>query len=216
MLPNLISLIRVGLVFLTIWMFTLGFYQRISATILTIIVIYMDSLDGYIARKLNIASDFGALLDIAGDRIVESAYWIFFAWKGLFSYWIPVIVVTRGFLTDLIRSAAFADGKTPFGEKSHLRSKIARFICASRFSRALYGSAKVVAFVWLGGYLTILAGNQNYAWGIPDSTLNLILLIGKILVYITVVMCVVRGIPVIWESRNLLLAKKYPWKSRDL
>jgi CDP-diacylglycerol--glycerol-3-phosphate 3-phosphatidyltransferase len=176
-------------------MFTLGFYQRISATILTIIVIYMDSLDGYIARKLNIASDFGALLDIAGDRIVESAYWIFFAWQGLFSYWIPVIVVTRGFMTDLIRSAAFADGKTPFGE--------------------LYGGAKVVAFVWLGAYLTIFVGNLNYKWGIPDSTINLILLIGKILVYITVIMCVVRGIPVIWESRNLLLAKKYPWKIPD-
>jgi len=215
MLPNLISLIRIGLVFLAIWMFTLGFYQRLSATILTIIVIYMDSLDGYIARKLNIASDFGALLDIAGDRIVESVYWIFFAWQGLFSYWIPVIVVTRGFLTDLIRSAAFAEGKTPFGEKSHLRSGIAKFICASRFSRAIYGGTKVVAFVWLGIYLTIITGNHNYNWGLSDSTIDLILYIGKILVYITVVMCVVRGIPVIWESRHLLLAKKYPWKIPD-
>lgn len=215
MLPNLVSLIRVALVFVVLWLFTLDFYARFAATVLTIIVIYMDSLDGYVARKLGIASDFGALLDIAGDRIVEAAYWILFSWKGLFSFWIPVIVVTRGFMTDLIRSAAFAEGKTPFGEKTHLRSNIARFICASRFSRAVYGGAKVVAFVWMGIYLTLVRGISEFNWAIPNSAVNSILYIGKILVYITVVMCVIRGIPIIWESRNLLLARRYPWKIPD-
>jgi len=215
LLPNLISLIRVALVFVVLWLFTVDFYTKFSATLLTIIVIYMDSLDGYVARKLGIASDFGALLDIAGDRIVEAAYWIFFAWKGLFSFWIPVIVVTRGFLTDLIRSAAFSEGKTPFGEKTHLRSNIARFICASRFSRAVYGVAKVVAFVWMGIYMTVVAGVDEMGWNISGSVVKIIFLIGKILVYLTVVMCVVRGIPIVWESRNLLLARKYPWKIPD-
>ncbi len=215
MLPNLISLIRVALVFVALWLFTQGFNHRLTATILTIIVIYMDSLDGYVARKLGIASDFGALLDIAGDRIVEAAYWIFFAWQGLFSFWIPVIVVTRGFLTDLIRSAAFSEGKTPFGEKTHLRSAFARFICASRFSRAVYGVAKVMAFVWLGIYLTILSGVENLGWKLPGGSIRILYLVGIALVYITVVMCIVRGIPIIWESRNLLLARKYPWKIPD-
>ena len=211
----MISLFRVALTFVVLWLFTIDFYAKLAATVLTIVVIYMDSLDGYVARKLGIASDFGALLDIAGDRMVEAAYWIFFAWQGLFSFWIPVIVVTRGFLTDLIRSAAFSQGKTPFGEKTHLRSRIARFICAGRFSRAVYGVAKVVAFVWLGIYLTILSGIDSMAWRISDDIVNSVLLIGRILVYITVVMCVVRGIPIIWESRDLLLARKYPWKIPD-
>ena len=209
MQANIITLVRIVLVFITVWLFTLGFYFRVAATIFTIIVIYMDSLDGYIARKLGISSDFGALLDIAGDRIVENIYWIFFAWYGLITYWVPIIVVTRGFLTDLIRAVAFADGKTPFGKKSHLSSKVARFICASRTSRGIYGGAKVASFVWLGLYLTFQSGIEKYGWSIPANYMTISYNVGLALVYITVVMCVVRGIPVLWEARHLLLAKNY-------
>jgi CDP-diacylglycerol--glycerol-3-phosphate 3-phosphatidyltransferase len=215
MQANVITLGRIVLVFIILWFFTLSFPFKAAATFLTIMVIYLDSLDGYVARKLGTASDFGALLDIAGDRIVENAYWIFFAWLGMFSFWIPIIIVARGFLTDLIRTAAYAKGQMPFGMRTHLRSRIARFLCASRFSRGLYGVTKVVVFVWLGGYLTLLSAIKKYGLLLPDIYIKLARDGGIILVYITLVMCVLRCIPVLWESRYLLLAKEYPAKADD-
>jgi len=77
MSANIITLTRVLLAMVTLVMFQMVIYFRVAALPLMIIVFYMDSPDGYVARKLGIASDFGALLDITGDRIVEHVYWIF-------------------------------------------------------------------------------------------------------------------------------------------
>ncbi len=114
---NIITVGRVLLAFIAIGLLSLGFYPAIIAALLTILVIYLDSLDGYVARKLGLASEFGALLDITGNRIVENIYWIYFAVTSQISFWVPVIIITRSFLVDTVRSVAFAEGKTAVGKK---------------------------------------------------------------------------------------------------
>jgi CDP-diacylglycerol--glycerol-3-phosphate 3-phosphatidyltransferase len=72
MAPNLITLGRIVLALAVIVIFQMGFYWRLAAVFLTILVITLDSLDGFVARRLGQASDFGALFDITGDRIVDT------------------------------------------------------------------------------------------------------------------------------------------------
>ena len=82
-MANFISILRTILAFVVVAMlFIKGSTIYWSAFVLTIIVIWMDGLDGYIARKFNECSKFGALLDILSDRIVENVYWISFAVLG--------------------------------------------------------------------------------------------------------------------------------------
>ena len=210
MTANIITLSRVGLVFVAVLLFGTGFYGQLAAFLLTIIIIYMDALDGYVARKLNTASDLGALLDITGDRIVENVYWIYFTAIGMISFWVPIVVIARGFLTDSMRSIAFTEGKTAFGEKTMMESGFTKFLVASRFSRGLYGVSKAVIFCYLGGLIALKGAMAEFTFSISSDVLFGLNLAGQIVVYLVLAMCVIRGIPVLWDGRRYLLEKRYP------
>jgi CDP-diacylglycerol--glycerol-3-phosphate 3-phosphatidyltransferase len=210
MTANIITLIRIGLVFIAVLLFGTGFYGQLAAFLLTILIIYMDALDGYVARKLNTASDLGALFDITGDRIVENVYWIYFASIGMVTIWIPIIVITRGFLTDSLRSIAFAEGKTAFGDKTMMRSGLTRLLVSSRFSRGIYGVSKAIIFCYLGGLIALRGAASEFPIYITPRTMSGLDLLGHIIAYIVLIMCVVRGIPVLWDGRYYLLEKRYP------
>ena len=210
MIANIVTLIRIGLVFIAVLLFGTGFYGQLAAFLLTILIIYMDALDGYVARKLNTASDLGALFDITGDRIVENVYWIYFASIGMVTIWIPIIVITRGFLTDSLRSIAFAEGKTAFGDKTMMRSWFTRFLVSSRFSRGIYGVSKAIIFCYLGGLIALRGAIVEFSLAIPDTILSSLDLLGQIVAYIVLIMCIIRGMPVLWDGRYYLLEKRYP------
>jgi CDP-diacylglycerol--glycerol-3-phosphate 3-phosphatidyltransferase len=213
-LPTLITLLRVALAFVTVSLFGRGFTPAAIAVGLTIVVIWMDALDGWVARRTGQTSDMGALLDITGDRIVENVFWIYFATAGSVSFWVPLVIITRGFLTDTVRTLSFEHGQTPFGEKTMMRSTWSRFLVAGRFMRGLYGGAKVAVFVALGVQLAVRRGLEEGRFGLEPEALRILDSVTLALVVLTVVLCVVRGLPVLWDGRELLLHKPVP-RPRD-
>ena len=195
-MANFITIIRVFFSFIVVLLLmcqTDACY--IAAFILTTIVIWFDGLDGYIARKFNEASKFGAMLDIMCDRIVECVYWIVFASLGWISLWIPIIVMTRGIITDSFRGLAMEQGYTAFGSSTMMSSKIGKFIVASNFCRFTYAVTKAFAFA-----LLILAYVPSGLNGVS----NIIAPYAYACAYIAVLFCVVRGIPVILESDRFI------------
>ena len=77
MIPNLITIGRLILVFVVVALFQKSVYLDLLMVGLTAVILALDAVDGYVARKFKMTSDFGALFDIVGDRIVENVYWIF-------------------------------------------------------------------------------------------------------------------------------------------
>lgn len=193
-LANIITLTRIFLVFAVARLICysnccIGY---ITALILTVILMWFDGLDGFVARKFNISSKLGALLDIMGDRIVENVFWVTFCYLGWINVIIPIIVLTRGIVTDSLRTLAFEKGYTAFGKTTMMQGKIAKFIVASNFSRFTYAVCKAIAFFFLiAGYIPCSYQNQE-----------IILKTGEICAIISVVFCVLRGLPVVIESKR--------------
>ncbi|NOX37352.1 MAG: CDP-alcohol phosphatidyltransferase family protein [Calditrichaeota bacterium] len=216
MAANIITLARIVLAFVVIVLLQMGFYYRVAGVLLTILVIYLDSLDGYVARRLGVASDFGALFDITGDRIVEHVFWIFFSSVGLVSVWVPIIFISRSFLVDTLRSVAYAkEGRTPFGEKTLMRSAFTRFLTASPFSRTIYAVGKVVAFVLLGTLLVFQEGFAMLQHWVPPQRLGDLYLITELVVWVVVAMNLIRGIPVLIDGRFYLFERQFPRELKD-
>ena len=194
-MANIVSITRVFVAFAAIGLlFVYTQEAYIWALVLTIIAFIMDGVDGYIARKYNQSSEWGSVLDILGDRIVEASYWIVFAVMGWLNIIFPLICVTRAFTTDGIRSVALSKGMTAFGEKSMQSTVWGKFICASKFMRISYAVAKVAAFV-----LMIFAYIPNLQPYIADNVRSVAL----IFAWIAIIFCVVRAIPVVVESGKL-------------
>lgn len=209
MAANLLTIFRLALlavIFVLLSCETLEGY--LAAFILTICLIALDGIDGMVARRLNQESLFGSVLDIAVDRIVENCFWIFFAVKGVIPYWFPMIVAGRGVLVDGIRSVALSLGMTAFGTKTLHKSKIGALLVSSRFSRGLYGLAKVLSFLFL--ILIAAMELEEVRTLFTDGARHVIVTIGYATIYFSLFLCLVRGIPVLVESRSFLLPGRMP------
>lgn len=192
-MANFISIFRIFVMFFAVYLIYTqhGNAQAYCwALILTILAFALDGVDGYVARKFNEVSKFGALLDIMGDRIVENTYWVLFAVMGWLNIIFPLIALTRGFVTDTIRSAAMEKGLTPFGMQ---RNPICKWITGSKFMRISYAVAKVLAFI-----LIVAAKIPGIAHA------EIIWLFGYWTAVFAIVFCVVRGLPVVIEAKRAI------------
>ena len=195
-MANIVSVSRIFVAYIAI----LCLYEKttwayILAFVLTAIAFAMDGLDGYIARKYNQSSEWGSVLDILGDRIVEVSYWIVFAVMGWINIIFPLVCVARAFTTDGIRSVALSKGMTAFGDKTMQSTAWGKFICASRFMRISYAVAKVMAFI-----LLIVVNTPGMELWNGTPALHMITMA---LAWIAIIFCVVRAIPVVVESPKL-------------
>lgn len=200
-MANLITVARLVLLFFVIWLIYIGNVQVVTGCMVFIALVFAsDGLDGWMARKRNSASSFGAVFDILGDRIVENALWVIFADLDLVPVWVPLLVLTRGFIVDGLRSLSYSGGMTPFGENNMMRSALTQWLTAGRFMRGFFGWAKASGFVFLTG----LAGHERL--NTDDTVLGELysqgwyVWFGWALVWSAVVLTVVRGIPVMIDA----------------
>ncbi len=190
-MANLITTLRIVLVLILVGLiYQLSPAWQLFNAVLLVVIFILDGVDGYVARKWNETSTFGAAYDVAADRVVENSMWIVFTHLGYTPVWVPIVFVSRGFVVDVIRTRVRLRGQTPF---SMLRGPVGRLLVAGRAMRFLYGAVKAAAFGWI---LLLRGGRELWSEWWADWALRLDT-VTQILVISAVTLCVVRGLPVI-------------------
>lgn len=163
-LPNQLTILRV----LLIPLFLLFIYfdkpvTNIIATVIFVTASVTDFVDGYIARKYEIITDFGKILDPVADKILVAACLISLMELGRIDGIIVIILLARDFAVGALRDFSSSRGK----------------IIPAGFS----GKLKTVFQMIAVGFLTY----KNELLGINA------LFVGNILVYVATIISIYSG-----------------------
>ena len=107
-LPNKLTLGRMIAVPFFIALYMMGYY--LPALILFILASLTDMLDGQIARKYNLVTNFGKIMDPLADKILVYSAFCLMVGDGIIPAWILIIILAREFLIAGMRTVAASDG----------------------------------------------------------------------------------------------------------
>lgn len=85
-------------------------YSNYIAAAIFLIAAFSDFLDGYIARKQNLITNFGKFMDPLADKLLVSAALICFVEYNLMPAWIVFIIIAREFIISGFRLVASDSG----------------------------------------------------------------------------------------------------------
>lgn len=92
-LPNLITIGRLVLVPLIVWLIVSG--ESEAAFAVFVLAGISDAVDGFLARQFNLRSDLGAYLDPLADKALLVSIYISLAVLSEVPLWVAILVVSR-------------------------------------------------------------------------------------------------------------------------
>ena len=113
-IANKITLVRNFLdpVFVLFMLTDFTEYNSLIAFIVFVIATITDKIDGTIARKYNLVTDFGKFLDPIADKLLVSSALICLTADGTLPAWITIVIIGREFIISAFRLVCADTGKT--------------------------------------------------------------------------------------------------------
>ena len=147
------------------------------AGVLFILASLTDFLDGYIARKRGLVTDFGKLIDAIADKILVNSVLIILSAQGFIHPIIPVILIIRDSIVNSIRMLAATKGKVV----------------------AAMNTGKIkTACLMIGIILTLFYNLPFELWNIA---------VAKVLLFIATILSVISGVQYYTLNKYLIVNK---------
>lgn len=153
-LPNAITIVRILCAPVFLWMLLADAGAdgplRWGAAALFIIAIATDGIDGYIARKYEIVTDLGKLLDPIADKVLTGCAFVGLSLLGELPWWVTIIVLVREIGITIYRFVVVSDHVLAAAWMGKLKT-VAQAVA---LSLALLPLAVLVGD-WIGGVNTV-------------------------------------------------------------
>lgn len=187
-LPNKLTVLRIFLVPFFVFFLLCDAIPNnyILAMLIFILASITDHLDGNIARKRGLVTDFGKFLDPLADKILVISAFICFVELGILSSIPVIIILMREFMVTSIRLMAGLNG---------------RVIAAS-----IWGKLKTASQIF-AILLILLLEHMMYVLALDDF-LNQIHFVSNILIFITAVLSIISGFFYVYDNKDLIKEMK--------
>ena len=111
-LPNKLTLLRIIMIPVFVVLLYLDFpFNNLVALAVFILASITDTLDGHIARKYNLITDFGKFMDPIADKLLVTAAMLVFVDWHMMPAWVVIVVVAREFIVSALRLVAANNGR---------------------------------------------------------------------------------------------------------
>ena len=188
-LPNKLTLARICLipVFVLFMHWDISYRYFIAAAVFAI-ASFTDFLDGHIARKQGIVTDFGKFADPLADKILTTTAIVYLMYLGLCHPLVIILIITREFAVSGIRmvAAGSAEGVV-----------IAANIWG-KIKTVLQMVSVIVVYVMLG-FLELYTTTALATWTY---------LLSNILMWTIAVITVFSGVQYLWQNRHFVNTAK--------
>lgn len=184
-LPNQLTVARLGLsvVFVAFLSVSLPFNHTL-ALLVFLVATFTDYLDGQIARRRNLITDFGKLMDPLADKILTAAAFICLIPFGAIPAWVVIVIIAREFLITGLRLLAGAKGVVLPAEKMGKH-------------KTAWQMATIIFFLLLlalGDFNSSRLAWTSFAWNV----------VGPVMIFVTTVLTVYSGAGYFWKNRGLI------------
>ncbi len=179
-LPNKLTVLRTILIpfFLIAMLWEVIPYGNWIALVIFAVASLTDMLDGKIARKYNLVTNFGKFMDPLADKLLVSSAMIAFVELGRIPCWIVIVIIAREFIISGFRLVAADNGIV---------------IAAGIWGKIKTAEQMVMICILLADFGSVF-----------PSASNIIYIIENILIYIALILTIVSLIDYLVHNKSVL------------
>jgi CDP-diacylglycerol---glycerol-3-phosphate 3-phosphatidyltransferase len=173
-LPNLLTMGRVAIIPLVLWLLDRGEPKAcVVAALVYSAAALTDLLDGYLARRMNVVSVLGKFLDPLADKLLVMATLVWMVELGRIQEWVVILLLGRELSITGLRSIASSEGMVISSARG------------GKFKTALQ----------MGGILCLIIGYPyHFSLGGLDLGIVDLVPVGRVLVYISLVFSITSAV----------------------